>query len=89
MNCGLIILLFYREFLINYSQNKISGACLLVYANKQDLQGAVTATELRDKLELDRVCKDRSWYVQPCCALTGDGLLHGLEWLAQELKKKK
>jgi hypothetical protein len=40
-------------------------------------------------LELDRLCKDRSWYVQPCCALTGDGLLHGLEWLAQELKKVK
>jgi len=63
------------------------GAILLVFANKQDLQGALSASELRDRLELDRVCKERTWYIQPCCALTGDGLIHGLEWLAQELKK--
>ena len=79
-----VVFLLYLSVISWYS-----GAVLLVYANKQDLQGAATAAELRDKLELDKVCKDRSWYVQPCCALTGDGLLHGLEWLAQELKKVK
>ena len=86
-NFGLIFL--NQPFLRQFFALICSGAVLLVYANKQDLQGAATAAELRDKLELDKVCKDRSWYVQPCCALTGDGLLHGLEWLAQELKKVK
>ncbi|KAK2955806.1 putative ADP-ribosylation factor [Blattamonas nauphoetae] len=70
-------------------RDELKNATVLVYANKQDLAGACNASEIREKLELDRICRDRSWYVQPCCALTGDGLLHGLEWLGNELKKKK
>jgi hypothetical protein len=62
---------------------------LLLFANKQDLAGALNASELRERMDLDRICSNRSWYVQPCCALTGDGLLHGFEWLAAELKKVK
>jgi signal recognition particle receptor subunit beta len=64
-------------------------ATLLLFANKQDLAGALNASELRERMDLDRICSNRSWYVQPCCALTGDGLLHGFEWLAAELKKVK
>jgi signal recognition particle receptor subunit beta len=66
-----------------------SEATLLMFANKQDLAGALNASELRERMDLDRLCSSRSWYVQPCCALTGDGLLHGFEWLAAELKKVK
>nr|QXF29080.1 Arf1a [Paratrimastix pyriformis] len=68
-------------------RDELREAILLVFANKQDLQGAMPAHELRDHLELARVCKNNSWFIQPCCALTGDGLVNGLEWLAQELKK--
>lgn len=29
----------------------------------------------------------RAWHLQPCCALTGDGLVEGFEWLNKETKK--
>ena len=28
------------------------------------------------------------WYIQPCCAITGDGLLEGLEWLEMAIAHK-
>lgn len=31
----------------------------------------------------------REWYLQPSCALTGNGLCEGLEWLAKAVTNKK
>ncbi|KAK2951026.1 putative ADP-ribosylation factor 6 [Blattamonas nauphoetae] len=64
-------------------------ASLLVFANKQDMAGACSPAQIRDRLQLDLICRDRSWFVQPTCGITGDGLLNGLEWLGKDLKKKK
>lgn len=49
---------------------------LLVFANKQDLPGAMSPTEITEKLGLLRM-KDRSWYCHPSNALAGDGLFEG------------
>merc|ERR1712232_1188529 len=63
---------------------ELRHAAVLVYANKQDLQHAMSASELTQKLRKD--CSEsfarRQWLVQPACATTGDGVLEGLEWLA-------
>lgn len=50
---------------------------LLVFANKQDIQGAMTPEQVRDELQLTKL-KDRLWNVVPSCATTGEGLLDGL-----------
>ncbi|GJJ14063.1 hypothetical protein Clacol_008320 [Clathrus columnatus] len=60
---------------------------LLVYANKQDLPFAMSIAEITDKLGL-RTRRNRSWHVQGVCALTGEGLVEGLDWLAKNLPKK-
>jgi len=60
----------------------LKDAALLVYANKQDLPGAMTATEITEKLNLSDY-KDTNWHIQACCALTGQGLMSGLEWVAK------
>jgi hypothetical protein len=31
----------------------------------------------------------RQWHLQPCCALNGDGLVEGFEWLRKNLKSGK
>jgi ADP-ribosylation factor 1/2 len=31
----------------------------------------------------------REWYIQGTCALTGDGLYEGLDWLSKTVSKKK
>ena len=36
----------------------------------------------RNQLGLHTI-KDREWHIQGTCALTGDGLYEGLEWLAK------
>ena len=33
--------------------------------------------------------RHRQWYIQACCATTGDGLYEGLDWLSATLTKRK
>ncbi|KAH0690032.1 hypothetical protein KY289_017390 [Solanum tuberosum] len=33
--------------------------------------------------------KNRKWHIQGTCALRGDGLYEGLDWLASTLKEHK
>lgn len=66
--------------------DELRGAVLLIYANKQDLTGAASAAQLTDRLNLNSL-RQRQWYVQPCCATSGEGLYEGLEWLSATIKK--
>jgi len=63
------------------------GSVVLVIANKQDVQGAVNPVELEIRLGLDKAKQVHR--VQSASATTGDGLLEGLDWLVEEIKKKK
>jgi ADP-ribosylation factor protein 1 len=69
------------------NEDELRDAVLLVYANKQDLPGAMSVSEITDKLGLLEF-KNRKWFVQSACAMTGDGLEQGLKWLAQQSKTK-
>lgn len=64
------------------NEDELRNAALLVYANKQDLQGAMRLSELTDKLDLHKE-KSRKWFVQACCAVTGEGIYEGLDWLSK------
>jgi len=50
----------------------LKKAALLVFANKQDVRGAMTSVEVSHHLGLTRI-KDHDWHIQSCCALTGEG----------------
>ncbi|KAI6214459.1 hypothetical protein M3Y94_00270800 [Aphelenchoides besseyi] len=63
------------------NDREMRDAILLVYGNKQDVSNAMKPQELQDKLGLTRL-RDRNWYVQPSCAMSGEGLQEGLTWLA-------
>ena len=62
-------------------------APVLVFANKQDLSGAVPVVDLIKRLDLASL-GGRRWHVQGCSATTGDGLEDGMDWLLSELAKK-
>jgi len=68
------------------SEEELQDATLLVYANKQDLPGAMTVIELADKLGLNSLRK-RSWFIQESNSINGDGLFEGLDWLCAALSK--
>ena len=69
------------------NEDELRESVLLVFANKQDLPNAMSAAEMTDKLGLHGL-RQRKWYIQACCATTGDGLYEGLDWLTATLKKK-
>ena len=69
------------------SDDRVRSASLLVLSNKVDLPGAQSTSELTEKLGLHQH-RNRDWYVQAACATTGEGIVDGLEWLANSLKKK-
>ncbi|RMX68338.1 hypothetical protein DD238_004445 [Peronospora effusa] len=70
------------------NEDELRDSVLLVFANKQDLPNAMSAAEMTDKLGLHGL-RHRQWFIQACCATTGDGLYEGLDWLSATLQKKQ
>ncbi|CAH2312507.1 acylamino-acid-releasing enzyme [Pelobates cultripes] len=62
------------------AHEELRDAAVLVFANKQDVKNSMTASEISSMLALGAI-KDRAWHIQGCCALTGEGLPAGLDWL--------
>ncbi|XP_046396139.1 ADP-ribosylation factor-like protein 5B isoform X2 [Ischnura elegans] len=69
------------------AQEELSKAAVLIFANKQDVKGSLSAAEISRQLDLTSI-KGHRWQIQSCCALTGEGLYQGLEWMCSHLKKK-
>ncbi|XP_010474656.1 PREDICTED: ADP-ribosylation factor 1-like isoform X2 [Camelina sativa] len=77
-----------KDFL-NMVIDEIQGSvpdsvAILVYGNKHDVPGAMSASEITNKLDLSSLRNknwQRNWYTQSSCALSGDGLHEGLDWL--------
>lgn len=63
-------------------------SCLLVLANKQDIQGCRTAGEIAEDLSLHTI-RTHEWQIQSCCALTGEGLQEGLTWIAARIRERR
>jgi len=88
--CYIKIILFITKSLINLNfsfslalmlqHDDLTKSHILILANKQDVRGCLSAAEISTNLELDRI-KTHNWHIQPCCALTGDGLNAGLKWM--------
>ncbi|KAI9010075.1 ADP-ribosylation factor 2 [Hyaloraphidium curvatum] len=68
------------------SHELLKKSALLVFANKQDVKGAMMAAEISTALSLTAI-KDRPWTILPSCGLTGEGLKEGLEWVVQNVNK--
>ena len=66
-------------------EEELKEAALLVFANKQDLPGALTDAQISEALGLGNLQK-RSWAIFKTSALKGSGLYEGLDWLVNTLK---
>lgn len=52
--------------------DELHKASVLVFANKQDVAGCMSATEISQQLSLQNLRKHQ-WQIQACCGLTGEG----------------
>jgi len=66
---------------------KLAGASLLVFANKQDIPSALTPDEIAQELRLSSI-GNRHWNVQVCSAWTGDGLDQGFQWIVRDIASR-
>ena len=60
-------------------EEELSSAILLVFANKQDLKGALNAAQVSEALALADI-RNRTWSIQETSAAKGKGLHEGFDW---------
>ncbi|GIQ88095.1 small GTPase superfamily, ARF type, partial [Kipferlia bialata] len=76
-----------RHVLHQYmSEDALIGTPLLVLANKQDVPGAMSVSDVTECLHL-RDLAGREWRVQPTVGTTGKGVKAGLKWLGVQLRR--
>eukprot|EP00891_Asterochloris_glomerata_P001300 jgi/Astpho2/1300/e_gw1.00024.76.1_t len=68
-------------------EERLAGASLLIFANKQDIQGALTAEQIEQALDLQAM-GTRHWRVIACSAVSGAGLLDGFEWVTADVRSR-
>lgn len=63
-------------------------AHILVFANKQDVLGALNVNDVKSGLGLAEMTS-HNWFIQPTTATKGEGLFQGLDWLAQQIQSNQ
>ena len=66
--------------------DEMRGVPVVIFANKQDLPGALPPSEVANKLGMNQV-RGRDWYIQGTCATNGDGVYEGMHELARLVKQ--
>jgi ADP-ribosylation factor protein 1 len=66
------------------SDFSLKDVVLLILANKMDLPHAMSASDIVDRMDLHKL-HPRKWMLQACCAITGEGLYEGLDWLSKNI----
>ena len=68
-----------------YQHDSMKNVPLIILANKQDSDDALSGEHIAGKLALLE-WPEGSYYIIPCCALTGDGLTGAFTTLAQMIR---
>lgn len=68
-------------------EDELRDAVLLIFANKQDLPNAMASSEITEALGLNTM-RNKTWYIQAACAVQGQGLYEGLDWLSTQLSSR-
>jgi len=74
-----------QELQLLLKQEKLSGASLLVFANKQDLPGALSHQQIAEALDLSSMSSDRHCHIVSCSAMSGKGLREGMQWIVKDI----
>lgn len=77
-----------KELHLMLQEEELQDSALLVFANKQDQPGALSASEVSKELNLAEL-KDRSWSIVASSAIKGEGITEGLDWLIDVIKEEQ
>ena len=71
-----------------YQHDEMKHVPLIVLANKQDAEDALSGEYIATKLNLI-AWPDGSYYIIPCCAINGDGITDAFTVLAQMIRTQR
>ncbi|KAI9144304.1 ADP-ribosylation factor-like protein 6-like protein [Paraphysoderma sedebokerense] len=71
---------------ITHDAVKSRSIPILVLANKSDLPNVMSLVQVSKDMGLDSL-RENNWHFCPCCALYGEGLPNGLDWLSDQLSR--
>lgn len=69
----------FQFIYIIFQEEELKKAILVVLANKQDIEGALTVAEVHQALGLDAL-KNRTFQIFKTSAVKGEGLEESMEW---------
>ena len=72
------------------SEDALRGVPILILANKQDVKGAYNSDEITAALGLreDSSFQNRHWSIRGCSAVTGEGLVEGMDWMVDDVASR-
>jgi len=76
-----------QELVAMLEEEELAGAVLVVMANKQDMQGAMSVAEVHSALGLDAL-RNRTLQIFKTSATKGEGLDQAMDWLANALPNR-
>ena len=60
---------------------------ILFFANKMDVKESISSVKISQMLGLDQM-NNKIWHIQASNAVTGEGLIDGIEWLSDQLTQQ-
>jgi ADP-ribosylation factor-like protein 2 len=69
-------------------EQRLAGASLLILANKQDIDGALSSNEIELLLSLDLIVSHQ-WRIMQVSAINGAGLRDGINWLTGDVATER
>ncbi|XP_064599573.1 ADP-ribosylation factor-like protein 1 [Liolophura sinensis] len=76
------------ELFAMFEEPELKKAVLVILANKQDIEGAMTVAEVVNALGLQAL-KDKKYQIFKASAIKGWGLDESMEWLSNALAQQK
>jgi len=68
-------------------EERLSGASLLVFANKSDVRSCMDELEISQGLDLKEI-KTHKWHIIQCSAIEGTNLAEGLGWVVHDARER-
>jgi ADP-ribosylation factor-like protein 1 len=75
-----------EELFSMLEEEELKNARLCVFANKQDVEGAISVEKISEELGLSKI-KNREWTIFKTSAKEGYGIKEGFDWLYTSLTK--
>ncbi|CAD5120819.1 DgyrCDS9377 [Dimorphilus gyrociliatus] len=76
-----------QELISMLEEDELKNAILVVLANKQDIEGAMSVSEVSQALGLTAI-KNRKYQIFKTSAIKGEGLDESMEWLSNTIQNK-